>query len=408
MIGRGICAAAKSGAGLFALAMALPCAAQTTTADEPTDEIVVTANKRSEPLREVAGSVSALTEESLQALNAQSLADYITRVPGVVFNDYQPGISEVVIRGIASTTYHEANQATTGYYLNQIPLVEPGFPLAIPDVDAFDLAQVEVLRGPQGTLFGSSSLGGAINYVVKEADASRYDAAVEGLLSGTRRAGESSYAIKGMVNVPIVRDRLAARIVAFERYDAGYLDNSGTGVEGSNDLRVRGVRGSLVWTPTDTTTVSALSMLQRYRLADQTYVLFGTDPRTFERTTNVPENQDTEFQLHSLKLEQALGFATMTAIGSYIEKKNTTVFDDSVFLALIHAPVRHNCRDRTARRRRPMAKCGSRRRRAARSLGCSGPTIPGCGRTAPIWSRWPGSDAISMPIPANSADSRAA
>lgn len=334
MIGRGLRAALGSGAGLFALAMALPCAAQTATTDETSDEIVVTANKRAEPLRELAGSVSALTEKSLQELNAQSLSDYITRVPGVVFNDYQPGISEVVIRGIASTTYHEANQATTGYYLNQIPLVEPGFPLAIPDVDAFDLAQVEVLRGPQGTLFGSSSLGGAINYVVKEADASRVDAAAEGLLSSTRRAGEPSYAIKGMVNIPIIRDRLAARVVAFERYDAGYLDNIGTGKDGSNDLRVRGVRGSLVWTPTDTTTVSALSMLQRYALADQTYVLFGANPRTFERSTNVPETQDTEFQLHNLKLEQALDFATVTAIGSYIQKKNTTVFDDSVFLGI--------------------------------------------------------------------------
>src|SRR3546814_1750489 len=80
---------------------------------------------------------------------------------------------EVVIRGVASSTYHEANQATTGYYLNEVPLIEPGFPLVIPDVDSFDVARVEVLRGPQGTLFGSSSLGGAINYVVNEADPAR-------------------------------------------------------------------------------------------------------------------------------------------------------------------------------------------------------------------------------------------
>jgi len=304
---------------------------QDTAAGDAT--IIVTAGKRDQDLREIPGSVSAITDEQFDRLNAQNLSDYITRIPGVVFNDYQPGISEVVIRGIASTTYHEANQATTGYYLNDIPLIEPGFPLAIPDVDTFDLARVEVLRGPQGTLFGSSSLGGAINYIVNEADASGFDAGAEGLLSSTKRAGEASYGIKAMVNVPIIEDKLALRLVGLQRFDAGYLDNTGTGVEGSNDLRVRGLRGSLVFTPTEMTTISAISMFQEYDLDDQTYVLFG-EPETYERSTNVPEYQHTEFQLHSLRLEQDFGFATLTALGSYVRKENETFFDDSVFLGI--------------------------------------------------------------------------
>src|SRR3546814_4101114 len=146
---------------------------------------------------------------------------------------------EVVIRGVASSTYHEANQATTGYYLNEVPLIEPGFPLVIPDVDSFDVARVEVLRGPQGTLFGSSSLGGAINYVVNEADPARFDVGFEGNLATTKGAGEASYAAKAMVNVPIITDKLAVRLVALQRYDAGYLDNTLLGEDGSNDLRVR-------------------------------------------------------------------------------------------------------------------------------------------------------------------------
>jgi len=295
------------------------------------DVIIVTAGKREQLLKDVSGSISALSEDDLRTLQAQSLSDYITRVPGVVFNDYQPGVSEVVIRGVASTTYHEANQATTGYYINEIPLTEPGFPLVIPDVDTFDLKRVEVLRGPQGTLFGSSSLGGAINYVVNTADASGFDAGFEGSLSSTRRAGEVSYGAKAMVNVPIIEDQLAVRLVAFQRFDAGYLDNTGTGVDGSNDLRVRGLRGSLVWTPTDKTTFSILSMYQEYDLDDQTYVLFGP-PETFERSTNVPEYQDTDFMLHSLTINQEFDFATLTAVGSYTEKNSNLAFDDSIFL----------------------------------------------------------------------------
>ncbi len=321
------------------LTLTMPAAAQTTaraSQDEVTDasddtEIVVTANKREQSARDVSGSVSAVGQATLERLNAQSLSDYITRVPGVVFNDYQPGVSEVVIRGVASTTYHEANQSTTGYYLNELPLLEPGFPLVIPDIDSFDLNRVEVLRGPQGTLFGSSSLGGAINYVVNEADATKFDAGGEGMVSTTKRAdGQLSYAAKAMINVPIIDDKLAVRVVALQRVDAGYLDNTLLGRKGSNDLRVRGLRGSIVFTPAEGTRISALSMYQEYDLDDQTYVLFGP-PRTYARATNVAEFQHTQVMLHSLRLEQDLGFATLTAVGSYTEKKNDLAFDNSVF-----------------------------------------------------------------------------
>ncbi|MET0268892.1 MAG: TonB-dependent receptor, partial [Sphingomonas sp.] len=319
---------------VLAVVLAMPSAAiaqAAAAADVESGDIIVTATKRNEAASDVAGSISAVTEQALQQLNAQSLADYITRVPGVVFNDYQPGVSEVVIRGVASTTYHEANQATTGYYINQIPLVEPGFPLVIPDIDSFDVKQVEVLRGPQGTLFGSSSLGGAINYVVNEADPSGIDAGAEGILSSTRRSGAASYAAKAMINVPIVEDKLAARLVALQRDDAGYLTNVGTGEKGSNDLRVRGLRGSIVFTPTETTKISALGLYQEYDLDDQTYVLFANGPRTYLRNTNVDEFQDTDIQLYSLRLDQELGGASLTAVGSHTIKKADLAFDDSIF-----------------------------------------------------------------------------
>ncbi len=320
---------------IAALTAASPAAFAQGGADSESDDIIiVSGTKRDTNIREIAGSVSAVTEENLQEITAQSLSDYITRVPGVVFSDYQPGVSEVVIRGVASTTFHEANQATTGYYLNEIPLIEPGFPLAIPDIDAFDLNQVEVLRGPQGTLFGSSSLGGAVNYVVNEADVSGFDAGLEGNISTRRRAGEPGYAVKGMINLPVVEDKLAVRLVALQRFDAGYLDNTLAGVEGSNDVRVRGFRGSIVFTPNDTTEISTLSMYQESDLADQTYVVFNADPETFERGTNELEFQDTDVMLHSLRIEQELGFATLTALGSYVEKNNNLSFDNSVFFGI--------------------------------------------------------------------------
>ena len=327
----------SAGCSVFAVSVFPMSMLAQETAAEPAEAalvneaVIVTANKREQAVRDVSGSISAVTETAMKDLNAQSLSDYITRVPGVVFNDYQPGVSEVVIRGVASTTYHEANQATTGYYLNELPLIEPGFPLVIPDVDAFDLQRVEVLRGPQGTLFGSSSLGGAINYVVNEADTGAFDAGAEGTIASTKDVDDQSYAAKAMINLPVIKDVLGVRVVGLKRFDAGYLDNPLLGEEGSNDLEVDGLRASVVFTPNERTTISALGMYQKYELDDQTYVIFGADPETFERNTNVAEFQDTDFALYSLRLDQEFDFATLTAIGSYSEKTADLVFDNSVF-----------------------------------------------------------------------------
>ena len=316
-------AAAAAGAPAFAQA-----ADETAVADEGGSEIIVTANKREENIRDVALPISAVTGEQLARSNANSLSDYITRLPGVVFNDYQPGVSEVIIRGIAATTYHEQGQTTTGYYINEIPVVEPGFPIGIPDVDTFDLERVEVLRGPQGTLFGSSALGGLVNYITASADASKFDAKASGGIGYTKNAGEANYAARAMVNIPIIADVLAVRAVAFQRFDAGFADNTGTGVDGSNDFRVRGGRGSIVFTPGENTKISYLGMYQETKLYDQTYL---TNIDDLTRVTQNPEVQETSFFLNSLRLEQNLGFATLTALGSVNKKTNTTVFDASYY-----------------------------------------------------------------------------
>ncbi|QIG79390.1 TonB-dependent receptor [Stakelama tenebrarum] len=311
----------------LAAALILPSTAalaQDGTSASQANEIVVTATKRDETLSDVPLAVSVLTGEDLQDMNAQSLSDYIVRLPGVVFNDYQPGVSEVVIRGVAATTYHEQGQTTTGYYLNETPMSEPGFPIGIPDVDTFDLARVEVLRGPQGTLFGSSSLGGAVNYVVATADPTGFDAAASGLIGTTKNSdGDVNYAGKLMVNVPVIADVLAIRGVAIQRVDAGYLDNFQYGEEGSNDLRTRGLRGSIVLTPAVGTKLTYLSSYQDTQLDDQTY-LDVTNP--YVRNTPRLEPQSTGFWLNSLKLEQDLGFASLTAFGSIVDKDNRTVF----------------------------------------------------------------------------------
>ncbi|MFV3128925.1 TonB-dependent receptor [Niveispirillum sp. KHB5.9] len=288
------------------------------------EEIIVTATKRQESVRDVSGSVSAVSGAQLQAIGAQSFADYIQRTPGVVFNDFQPGTSHVVIRGVATNSGNVQGQGTTGYYINEVPLTEPGWTIVIPDIDAFDVDRVEVLRGPQGSLFGSASMGGAVNYIAAKADASKQDAALESTISRTRNA-DVGWTGKVMLNTPLVEDKLAVRAVGTFRRDPGYLDNAGTGEKGSSDIDVGGGRLSVVWTPDEETEISWLSLYQKTDVDDAPYrnPAYGS----FGRSTALPETNDTDVQVHSLRLDRDLGFATLTALGAYQKKNQEFVFD---------------------------------------------------------------------------------
>jgi len=300
------------------------------------DTVVVTAGKLKESVREIAGSVSAVTDQQLQDIGAQSLADYIQRTPGVVFNNYQPGVSHVVMRGIATSAGNVQGQPTTGYFLNEVPLTEPGWTIAIPDIDAFDLNRVEVLRGPQGTLFGSASMGGAVNYVANIADTGAFDAAAEVTVSQTRNA-DVGFAGKAMVNVPIKQDLLAVRAVAQYRDDPGFIDNIGTGRDGANSSTLDGGRLSLVLTPNEDTTLTWLSLLQNSDSDDNSYQIAGLGD--LKRRTALPEYTHTKVAVHSVRLDQDLGFADLTALLAYQKKKQDWRFDYTPVRAAYNADL---------------------------------------------------------------------
>jgi outer membrane receptor protein involved in Fe transport len=276
------------------------------------DEIIVTAGKRAERLQDLAGGASAVTGQQLKAAGAQSNADYLGRIPGVVFNEGTSGQSAVTIRGVGATAGIDQGQGPTGYFLNEIPLTEPSYASGIPDVDTFDLNRVEVLRGPQGSLFGSASLGGAINYIVNTADASGYDAATEMTTRKISHSGKAGYAVKAMINLPIIADKLAVRVVGFSREDAGYIDNLGAGT--TNNLQVNGVRGSVVFTPTDRTTLSLLSLYQQNKSDEIATVQTAFGP--YARSTILPGPTDYDFEIHALRLDHKFDFANLTILAS--------------------------------------------------------------------------------------------
>jgi len=188
--------------------------------------IIVTAQKRSEDLQDVPVSVSAIGSEALDELNIDTFEDYLDQLPTVTAGGSGPGQSTIYIRGLASTTPNLTTAGVAGLapnvamYLDEQPLAQPGRNL---DVYAADLERIEVLSGPQGTLFGASSQAGVVRLITNKPSLSGFDASTSAGVSFTK-GGEASYKAEAMVNVP-VSDTFALRGVVFLDDQGGYIDN---------------------------------------------------------------------------------------------------------------------------------------------------------------------------------------
>lgn len=218
--------------GALAIAIASPAVAQDAAPAEPearqggVGTIVVTATKREEDLQDVPISVQALGEEGLEELNIDTFEDYLDQLPTVTAGGSGPGQSTIYIRGLASTTPNLTTAGVAGLapnvamYLDEQPLAQPGRNL---DVYAADLSRIEVLSGPQGTLFGASSQAGVVRLITNKPDLSGFDAGASAGVSFTD-GGETSYKAEFMLNVPVT-DTFALRGVAYLDQQGGYIDN---------------------------------------------------------------------------------------------------------------------------------------------------------------------------------------
>ncbi|MGC6522237.1 MAG: TonB-dependent receptor [Candidatus Micropelagos thuwalensis] len=190
------------------------------------DEIVVTARKKDETLQDVPVAVSALGEEALDQLGVDTFEDYLTQLPSVTAGGSGPGQNTIYIRGLASTTPNLTTAGVAGlapnvsFYLDEQPLAQPGRNL---DVYAADIERIEVLSGPQGTLFGSSSQAGVVRMITNKPNFDGYSAEIT--VQGTYMSeGDPGSKIEGMVNFPI-SDKTAIRVVGYYDKKGGFIDN---------------------------------------------------------------------------------------------------------------------------------------------------------------------------------------
>ncbi len=220
------------------------------------DDLVVTATRRAERIQDVPISVSAFQQEELTEKGIVGFEGIARETPGVVLNRPTQNFNNFTARGIATNGYNANLQSSVAVYIDELPVSTIGNTTVV-DPNLFDVERVEFLRGPQGTLFGSGSLSGAMRILTKSPDLNDFDtsALVDFGLTGSD-SFRQRYNL--MVNVPIVDDRLAVRAVGFYRNEEGYLDNVGTGVRNSNTLIDWGGRVVALWKPNDRLSIKLL------------------------------------------------------------------------------------------------------------------------------------------------------
>src|ERR1700722_1028484 len=226
------------------------------------EEVVVTAQKRTERLQDVPTAITVLDASKLVDKNALSLDDYFRDVPGLTLWDNGDGLMKLVMRGV---TTGSGETPTVGIYVDDTPLggstqLSQGDSLAA-DIDPSDLQRIEVLKGPQGTLYGAGAMGGLFKYVTIAPDPNTFSGRV-GLDGQSIDGGGTGGAVRGAVNLPLIQDTLALRVSASTRNDPGFIKNVNGEENDVNGHRINSGRVALLWNASDAVSVELTAMLQ--------------------------------------------------------------------------------------------------------------------------------------------------
>ncbi len=337
------------GAPAFAQATAAADTAAATTASAD-DEIIVTAQKREENLQSVPISIQAIGTKRLDQLNITNFAEFSQLLPSVSFQTSQPGSTTVYMRGVASggDGNHSGPLPSVGFYLDEQPVTTIGGTL---DVHIYDIARIESLAGPQGTLYGASSEAGTIRIITNKPSTAGFEGRID-VEGNTVSKGGQGGKLEGMVNMPI-SDNAAFRAVGWYQHNAGYIDNvagtrsfrngAGTGsapadfaggvtVNNSafvkkdyNDVDIAGGRAALKIDLNDSWTATPTVMYQDQR----NHGTFATDPRVGDLKVQhfFPDFRHDRFGQAALTIEGKISNWDLTYAGAYMDRKTNSSSD---------------------------------------------------------------------------------
>lgn len=320
-------------------------------------EVVVTAQKqRQENIEKVPMSIVAYNSAALAEIGVQDFSSLAARIPGLTLNSAGPGQSSYSIRGIASVG---GNAPTTGIYIDETPILPSGGDGATAsiDPDLFDLARIEVLRGPQGTLYGASSMGGTVRFITNQPDLAHTQATVQSEGSYTAHGGGNAR-LDGMVNLPLVAHRAALRIVGTYKSFSGFIDkrigvwapnpfalpppfppypvspaHPSAIVHNVNSERLYSMRTLLKVAVTDAFTVTPSLWYQKLEMGGAPNYDIPTGessaPLTQSRPFDLSEAYSDRFLLGNLTLNDDLGWGSLVSSTSYMERIENTPDDET-------------------------------------------------------------------------------
>lgn len=303
--------------------LAAPACAQSADTSASGD-IIVTAQKRSESLQNVPLSVSALGGQALESSSVASVNDALRSVPGVTsYNSFQGGMTKFAVRGVASNPSLFNGGSVVGYYLDEIPFAFARFPVS-PDANAYDMERVEVLRGPQGTLYGSSALNGVVRVLTHDADLDKVQIKARASGSTTRDGGES-FRGDAAVNIPLIPGKLAVRAVAGYADTAGWIDLPVAGIKDVNDGTAKNLRLKINAEPTSNFKVEGLVWFGRNEIGSSNN---SRDDRTWLARFRQPAK--TDFDAYGLTLSYDFPTFSVLSATSHIKFRNASLIDAPV------------------------------------------------------------------------------
>ena len=310
--------------------------AQRAEGDRGLEEIIVTATRRELNLQEVAQSITAFSTADIERQALHNVEDVIGALPSVNLVNSMPGRNSIIMRGISTGSAEYYTDSQVAVYLDDQPLTSISQQV---DVQLIDIARVESLPGPQGTLFGSSSQSGTIRYITNKPDPADFSAQFDGEV-GAIKGGEESYFTSGHLNIP-VGDNFAVRVVGFYNSEGGYVDNvlgedfvgerdnSDVVEDDWNDYEIYGGRIAARWiiNPQWETTLSLISQNSRAEGG------WESDPELgdYKITRFFKEYRDDDWYQASLNVKGDLGFAELSATASYFDRDIAYEWDDQTY-----------------------------------------------------------------------------
>lgn len=302
------------------------------------EEIVVTAQKRSENLQEVPVPVTVLRADSLVASNQTRIQDYFTRIPGLNVTPSVQGQQNLTIRGITTGF----SNPTVGVVIDDVPFGGSGgrpSGLMVPDIDPGDLQRIEVLKGPQGTLYGASSMGGLFKFVTVDPSMDEVSGRVVAGLSSISGGDDLGHIVRGMINLPL-GDTFAIRASGVQRCDPGFIDNVQTGQEDVNDADLWGGRVSALWKLTDNLSIKLSAMNQSYEGDAQSEVDFLPGVGELEQSRLIDSGDfERKTQVYSAVVTAQVGGVNITSVTGYNRGDNVDLFDFSRSFGPAAAPL---------------------------------------------------------------------